>query len=572
MTRRLTGLAASPGVAVAPAFVVEPADELGPTESPFPGSPERERSRLASALQRAAEELTVLAEQVSGDLGAEQGDIFRAQAAFATDPELRRRAEAAVDGGETAEGAVSQAFEWFRRRLVDSGNEYLAARAADLDDVRQRVLQLLSGGDRLPSVPAERAVLVARELTPSQTAELPRRLVAAIATERGSVTSHAALLARALGVPAVVGVAHLLEEVTSGVEVGVDGATGEVWLQPDDEVCARLAAEERAGRRRREELERLRGQPGATADGKRVELAANLGRLEDVEAAQQVGAEGSGLVRTEFLFLGRDEAPGVDEQAEIYRRLFESFPGHRVVIRTLDLGADKPLPFIRRPAEPNPALGVRGLRLGLRQPEVLRSQLRAILHAAAHAPCRPALMFPMVSRPEELDLALELVEEAASEEGVDPGGVEVGAMVEVPAVALGMGELARRVSFVSLGTNDLLQYLFAADRLLAELADLPSLLHPPVVRLVAQLVSAAHDAGAWVGVCGESAGSPLEAALLVGLGVDELSMAPGAIPEVKATLRSLSYPDLQVAARQAAKEPDETAARRVLTELVGTAR
>jgi phosphotransferase system enzyme I (PtsI) len=566
MSTRLTGRAAAPGVAVAPAFVIQPRPTEVEREPPrTAGDPEQEKERLHHALDTAARELRDIAKSVAEAAGDEEGEIFEAHADFAADPELARRAEEAIDGGAPAEDAVTLAFGWFRELLAAAQSEYLAARAADLDDVRGRVVAILRGESTAVEAPRERSVIVAAELTPSETATLPRALIAAILTGAGSPTSHAAILARALGIPAVVGVAALLDVVEVGTELAVDGGSGEIVVGPEDAERKDFEGRARAGEERRKRLTALRGVPGRTADGTPVGLAANLAGPADIEIARAAGAEGSGLVRTEFLFLDRRTPPGVEEQAGFYRQLLEAFSGHRVVIRTLDVGADKPLPFVEQAPEPNPALGLRGIRIGLAQPELLRLQLRAIV--LAHAATRgegshAAVNFPMVSRVEELSAARSILDEVAREEGVDTEGLEVGVMVEVPSAALAARRLAAACDFLSLGTNDLLQYLFAADRLVPEVSGLPDVLEPEVLRLIGGVAEAAHAEGIWMGVCGEAAADPVSALALVGAGADRLSMTPAAIPEVKDVLRRVTLEDLREAAAEAMEASDAAEARR----------
>jgi phosphotransferase system enzyme I (PtsI) len=556
MTRRaLTGRGASAGAALAPAFVVEER-AAAPLPAGTPGGPEGEYARAVEALEATGRALAALAEKVAADAGEEEAAIFEAHADFAADPELADRVEAATAGGLPAEEAVTRAFGSFRELLAASGDEYLAARAADLDDVRDQVLDRLAGAAEA-AVPTRRVVVVARELTPSQTARMPREHLAALVCEAGSPTSHAAILARALGIPAVVGVAGLLGAVGQGAPVAVDGASGEVIVDPEPADVARVEARTRDEARDRDRLATLREEPGRTADGRRVELAANVNDPGAIDRAREAGAQGSGLVRTEFLFLGAQQAPGVEEQTAYYRRVLEAFAPERVVVRTMDIGADKPVPYIVRQEE-NPALGVRGLRLSLARRELLSDQLRALLRAADAG--RLAIMFPMVSRPDELDEALAVLDGLVAEEGV--ARPEVGVMIEVPSAALAARRMAARVDFLSLGTNDLLQYLFAADRLLADVAGLPDLFDPDVLRLLGDVVAGAHAEGAWVGVCGEAAADPASAAALVGLGMDELSMTPTAVPRVKDLLRNVAAADLAraVAAAMAAPGPREARA------------
>jgi phosphotransferase system enzyme I (PtsI) len=577
MSTRLMGRAAAPGAALAPAFVVAP---QAPIEDDLPkersATAEEEATRLRTALRQAEEELREIARTVEATAGENEAEIFEAHAEFAADPELERLATEAIVDGASAERAVVEAFGTFRELLMASTSEYLAARAADLDDVRDRVVKILLGRSTVGDAPTVRSVVAAHELTPSQTVSIPVEVIAGIVTETGSPTSHAAILARALGVPAVVSCAGLLDAVgEGGAVVAVDGRTGAVVVDPEqserDAIRQRMDEEEG----RREKLAELRDELGHTADGHRVELAANIGAIQHIPAAVEAGGEGSGLVRTEFLFLDRTTAPTVEEQVGFYAEVLRAFPGWRVVFRTLDVGADKPLPFVEREPEENPALGLRGIRLSLQRTELFRDQLRALLRARAAASTedagRLAIMFPLVSTVGELVQAREILHEVAEEEGADLTGIEVGVMVEVPTAALGARRLAQHADFLSIGTNDLLQYLFAADRLIGAVADLADVLEPDVLSLIGGVIEAGHAHKAWVGVCGEAAGDPTVAAALVGLGIDELSMTRVAIPEVKDALRRLTRTECRLAVEEAIERAADAAeARRLLEERLGT--
>ncbi|MBW3602848.1 MAG: phosphoenolpyruvate--protein phosphotransferase [Actinobacteria bacterium] len=569
MSTWLQGRGASPGVAVAPAFVVAPRERPDELPDAHDGDARRERRRLDEALEQAERDLRDIAEAMTTAADEGQGAIFEAHAEFVADPELASLAREAIDKGTSAEKAVRDAFDEFSGLLAASADEYLAARAADLDDARDRVVDILTGAGPAP-VPTRRCVVVATDLTPSDTARLPTELIAGIACEQGSSVSHAAIIARSIGIPAVVGTSGLLETVAADTLVGVDGSTGEVVADPDEE--ARRDLDERAAdeRERRRRLASLKGEEGRTSDGRRVEVAANLNGPDAVDPAVEEGAEGSGLVRTEFLFQDRSEAPDVDLQVEQYQTILRAFPNHRVVVRTMDIGADKPLPFVDRDPEQNPALGVRGLRLGLVMPDLLRDQLRALLRARAglRDAARLAIMFPMVSVPGELTDARRMLEEVAGEEDADLDGVEVGAMIEVPAAALAARRLAREADFLSVGTNDLLQYLFAADRLLADVAGLPDPLVPEVLGLLDRVVADAHAEGAWIGVCGEAAADPVHAAAFVGLGVDELSMSAASILEIKDLLRRVDAGRLRKAVEAAIAAPDAGRARTCVEEAI----
>ena len=579
MTRtRLHGRGASPGVAVAPAFVIAPrpavaaAGRASPTDA-VPADPSQEHERLDAALAQATAQLEALAERLSGEVGADEAAIFTAHAAFAGDPELASMAHDSIKEGATAADAVRGAFQTFRELLSASADEYLAARAADLDDVADRVVAIITGATR--PVPTERCIVLAHDLAPSDTAELPRDLVAGLVCQAGSPTSHAAILARSLGIPAVVGAAGILDQIHVGVLLAVDGSSGEILVEPDDADQARYATRADAENERREQLTELRDLPGQTADGVHVELAANVNDPSALDRALTAGAQGSGLVRTEFLFLDSTDAPTVEEQTAYYRRVLDAFPGQRVVFRTLDIGADKPVPFITRPPEENPALGVRGLRLGLAEPALLRDQLRALLRAAdpvgaaADRTGRLAIMFPMVATTAEVDHVRGVLDEVAAEEQADLAAVEVGIRIEVPAAALAARRLAARVDFLSIGTNDLLQYLYAADRLNADVASIPDIFDPDVLRLVASVCAAAAEHGAWVGVCGEAAAEPRAAAAFVALGVTELSMTPNAVPDVKDKLRRHTLAELRGAADVALAAPDGPTARAAFKGALG---
>jgi phosphotransferase system enzyme I (PtsI) len=553
---------------------VEPGPVLGGFPETASGGPEEELARLLGALARAEGELRELARTVSSAAGEDEGEIFEAHAEFVADPELIRLAKDIVEGGASGERAVVDAFGTFRELLLASASEYLAARAADLDDVRDRVVKILLGLSTSVDIPEQRSVIVARELTPSQTASIPVNVIAGIVTETGSPTSHAAILARALGVPAVVACEGLLAAMRIDVEVAIDGRVGEAIVDPDWSEREAIIRRQEEEERRRDALDALRDEPGRTADGHHIELAANIGSVDHIPAAIEAGGEGSGLVRTEFLFLGRMAAPSVEEQTKIYAEILRGFPGRRVVFRTLDAGADKPLPFVDRGAEENPALGLRGIRLSLRRPDLFRDQLRALLRARAEVADegagRLAIMFPLVATAAEVEGAVDTLRAVAADEGAYAEEVEVGVMIEVPSAALGAARLARHADFLSIGTNDLIQYLFAVDRLNGAVAEIGDVLDPDVLDLIRRVIEAGHANDAWVGVCGEAAGDPVVASALVGLGVDELSMTGVAIPEVKDSLRRLTLKACRDAVDEAIAEAEDAAeSRRILEQKLG---
>ncbi len=559
----MTGRAASPGIAIGPAHTL-----AGPSFEPSAreqGSVEEEAAAFKGAVSSVETKIWDLHAQMKERVGDEEAAIFEAHAMFVSDPEIERIALEAVESGRSAPDAVTEAFDGFAAMLAALDDPYLAARATDLVDVRDQVLAELYGvaADPLPSDPF---VLLAEDVTPSQTAAIDPALLLAIVCERGSEVAHAAILARSLGIPAVVGVGDGLQDVADGTVVAVDGRAGEVVIDPSPERLAEMEQRAAAEQERRRRLSEVAAGPAITQDGKRITVAANVNGPELLDAAVASGAEGSGLVRSEFLFLGRPTAPDLDEQEAIYRRHLEAFGDELVVIRTLDIGADKPVPYIDRSDEPNPALGLRGLRLGLAMGELLETQLRALIRASTAG--RLAMMFPMVSSVAEVHQVSAMIDEIAAAEGVDRSSFQVGTMIEVPAAALAADRIAAALDFLSLGTNDLLQYVFAADRQVAEVANVPDLFDPGMLRLIQFVAESAHANDAWLGVCGEAASDPLSAAALVAAGVDELSMSPVAVAEIKDRVRSWRVSELEAALAEALGGPDGAHARGVFEPFV----
>lgn len=555
----LSGLAASPGTAAGP--VVRLADRDLSIPDVRPGPPELESARLERALAATREELAGLREQTARRSGAYEAAILEADLLFLDDPELSDRArEAVAAGGVRADRAWKEAADRAREQWEAVDDPHLRLRAGDLEGVSRRVLAHLLG--RAEPAPTGKGILVAEELSPADTARLDPEVVLGIATAAGGPTSHSAILARSLGIPAVVGLGPELLLVAGGTTVLLDGDRGTLELAPGGERVEAAARE--AGRRRREAQEaagRAR-RPAATRDGLVIEVAANIGSLADARAAVEGGADGVGLLRTEFLFQDEPSLPDAEAQFRAYSEIAAALDGRPLTIRTLDVGADKPLPSVPRDPEENPALGVRGLRLGLARPELLTPQLAAIARVAARH--RVRVMFPMVATQEEVEVARGLLAAQPAppqEPGIPP--LEVGIMVEVPAAALGAADLARKVDFMSIGTNDLSQYTMAADRGNAELRGLADPLHPAVLRLIGLTARAARP-GTWVGVCGELAGDPAAAELLVGLGVRELSAAPRRVAAVKEAVRRVTLAEAKHLAEEALRLPDAPAVRELL--------
>ncbi|HWE91727.1 MAG TPA: phosphoenolpyruvate--protein phosphotransferase [Pseudonocardiaceae bacterium] len=542
--RTLAGIAVSTGVVAGPVARLATPPVLGPDSGPEPDT--AAAVELAGkALDAVAADLDARAATVSG----QAAEVLSTQALMARDPALAGRIGDALRQGRSLPHAVSEAFGTFREALAAAGG-YFAERAADLDDLRDRAVAWLRG-EPMPGVPdpGHPYVLVAGDLAPADTATLDRERVLAIVTERGGPTSHTAILATALGIPAVVACPRAAG-LTDGQRVLVDGDNGTVRVDPTTAEVQQAVGQADA---RRAAQAQAHG-PGRTADGKPVALLVNLGAAGELAAASAADSEGVGLLRTEFLYLGRRDAPSQAEQRRAYAEVFSAFAGRKVVVRTLDAGADKPLPFIEHGDEPNPALGVRGLRLDRRDPALLDTQLAAVAQAAADAPDTQVwVMAPMVATPAEArDFAGR----------VHRHGLPVaGTMVEVPAAALRADAVLAGCDFASIGTNDLGQYTLAADRMSGELADLLDPWQPALLELVRLTAQAGVRSGKPVGVCGQAASDPLLALVLVGLGVTSLSMSPGALPAVRSTLARHTADECAALAESALRAPDAQAAR-----------
>jgi multiphosphoryl transfer protein len=554
----LTGVAASAGVAIGPAHHLHAAFEP-PADRP-PG--EREAERLQDAIDAAKRAIERDRATVAARAGQAEAAIFDAHLVLLDDEALLDPAQNAINAGATAERAFYDAASEVAGRYRSLDSPLLQERAADVLDVGRRVVDALTGEP--DHGPAE-GIVIAGELTPADAAALDPARVTGIATAHGTATAHAAILARALGLPAVVGLGESVLAIEEGSAVLLDGEAGTIQIDPPGDVL-RDASErrERAAQRTARARERAH-EPGATKDGTRIEVFANLGSAAEAGKAVELGAEGVGLLRTEFLFLDRAELPDEDEQAGTLREIARALDGRPLVVRTLDAGADKPLPALPMPPETNPFLGVRGIRLTLERRDVLSTQLRAILRVAADYPVK--VMLPMVATLSEVEAARDALAQARKDTGIDHE-LEFGIMVEVPAAALTAKRLAEHVDFFSIGTNDLTQYTMAAERGDERLAPLLTGPQPAVLRLVEATIAGAQAHGRWVGVCGELAGDPPTAVLLAGLGVTELSMAPALVPEVKEALRGVDLADAQAAARRALTVESASEARALGTGLL----
>jgi phosphotransferase system enzyme I (PtsI) len=536
----LKGASASPGVAVGPALVRK--HEPVRTPGKPPASAEEESGRLDGALAQAREQLRCLADKIAKQAGAEEAEIFGAQALVLDDPLFIGQARAAIGRDRvSAEEAVRRTVGALVEEFERLRDARLRERAADISDIGKRLLANLSGAPAGEACGEEQGVLFAGDLTPSETASLDTQKVLAIVTAHGAATSHAAILARALNVPAVVAVKGVLERVKHGDTVVVDGGSGEVILHPGDRLLEWYRKRIGEESRRSAQARAQRHLPAITLDGFRVEVNANISKPSQADAALEAGADGVGLLRSEFLFLGRDELPSEDQQCEAYKEVLMRLAPRRVVIRTADFGGDKELGAIRLPREQNPSLGLRGIRLSLREEGLFATQLRALWRAARFG--NLAVLLPMVSGVSEVCRTRELLRRIQKElsEAGEPlaAPFPLGVMVETPAAALMAEELARHADFFSIGTNDLTQYVLAVDRLSEEVAALYQPFHPAVLRAIAMVCKAARHAGKPAGVCGEMAADPLAVVLFAGMRVHELSANASAVPLMKWLIRSV---------------------------------
>ena len=543
--RVIAGVAASPGLAIGPVYqyqhtrivVSDVQQEIGAANK-----------QLQQALVVAREQLGDIYEKVKERAGRSQAAIFRAHQAFLDDPDLIAEVHARMRGGHGTAWSWNAAIEARVADMRRLGDPLLAMRAADLQDVGRRVLRLLTGVDQgEPEFPGEPVILAAEDLTPSDTARLDPKRTLGLCTAAGGPTSHTAIIARSLGIPAVVAAGVGLLEQPNSVVIILDGSTGRLYVEPSEADLASARTTQQNLQTQRDAEYETRYQPALTTDGHRVEVVANIGTASEAAQAVDAGAEGVGLMRTEFLFLGRTAPPSEEEQFAAYRTMTQALNGLPLIIRTLDIGGDKEVPYLALPAEANPFLGVRGIRLCLRHPELFEPQLRAIYRASETGPVK--IMFPMIATLEDLREARAVAERVRAEVGVPP--VEIGIMVEVPSAALMAEAFAKEADFFSIGTNDLTQYVLAIDRVHPVLAKYVDGLHPAVLRMIERVAQAARAAGKWTGVCGGVAGDPLGAVILTGLGVSELSMSIPSIAAVKARLRQLSHAQARALAKKA---------------------
>ncbi|MGD6958077.1 phosphoenolpyruvate--protein phosphotransferase [Rossellomorea aquimaris] len=553
MSSLLKGIAASNGIAIAKAYrLVEPDLSF---EKKNVNDAEQEVSRFQEAIATSKSELEAIRDKARVDLGEDKAQIFEAHLLVLSDPELLTPIEDKVKSENVnAEFALKETADMFVSMFESMDNEYMKERASDIRDVTKRVLSHLLGVQIAnPSMVTEEVIVIAEDLTPSDTAQLNREFVKGFTTDIGGRTSHSAIMARSMEIPAVVGTKSITSSVENGDMIIIDGLSGEVHINPTQEVIEEYKKEHARYEEQKAEWAKLVNEPTVSKDGKHVELAANIGTPKDLEGVKNHGGEGVGLYRTEFLYMGRDELPSEDEQYEAYKAVLEGMEGKPVVVRTLDIGGDKELPYLNLPKEMNPFLGYRAIRLCLDEQDIFRTQLRALLKASPFGNLK--IMFPMISNLQEFREAKAILEEekkALLENGTKVADhIEVGIMVEIPSTAVMADVFAKEVDFFSIGTNDLIQYTMAADRMNERVSYLYQPYNPAILRLVKMVIDAAHKEGKWAGMCGEMAGDEIAVPILLGLGLDEFSMSATSILRARSQIRQLNRAEMKELAEQA---------------------
>ncbi|MGP1907186.1 phosphoenolpyruvate--protein phosphotransferase [Metabacillus sp. JX24] len=538
----LKGIGASAGIAIAKAYRLEEPDLT--VSKREVADKAAETARFEEAIQQSKAELEQIKEHAFRELGADKAEIFEAHILVLSDPELLNPVKDKISSESiNAEFAMKETSDMFVSMFESMDNEYMKERAADIRDVTKRVIGHLLGVEiPNPSMISEEVIIIAEDLTPSDTAQLNRQYVLGFTTDIGGRTSHSAIMARSMEIPAVVGTKKATSDIKNGDIVIVDGIDGDVVINPSEEVIAGFEKKKAQYEVQKAEWAKLVNEETVTKDGQHVELAANIGTPDDVRGVLENGGEAVGLYRTEFLYMGRDQLPTEDEQFEAYKAVLERMEGKPVVVRTLDIGGDKELPYLNLPKEMNPFLGFRAIRLCLEEQEIFRTQLRALLRASTFGNLK--IMFPMIAVVDEFREAKAiLLEEKAKlvSEGVQVSeNIEIGMMVEIPSTAVLADQFAKDVDFFSIGTNDLIQYTMAADRMNERVSYLYQPYNPAILRLVTLVIEAAHKEGKWVGMCGEMAGDPLAIPVLLGLGLDEFSMSATSILPARSLIKNLS--------------------------------
>ncbi|SHE37257.1 phosphotransferase system, enzyme I, PtsI [Atopostipes suicloacalis DSM 15692] len=569
MSKKITGIAASDGYAHAKVYrLIEPDLTIEKTEIEDPAI---EIERLKEAIEKSSAEIGRIREIAAQSLGEEEAQVFDAHAMILSDPEMTSQVEEAITTNKiNAEAAYEEVTDTFITMFEGmEDNPYMQERAADIQDVCKRVIATLLGVSLPnPSTIDEEVVIVAHDLTPSDTAQLNKKYVKAFVTNIGGRTSHSAIMARSLEIPAIVGTGTISDEVSEGDMLLVDGIEGTVLVDPSEDEVAEYATKAEDFEQLKAEWEKLKDEPTVTADGKQLELAGNIGTPRDLEGVLEHGGEAIGLYRTEFLYMDSQELPTEDEQYEAYKEVLEGMEGRPVVVRTMDIGGDKELPYLALPDEMNPFLGYRAIRISLDQDEIFRTQLRALLRASVHGRLR--IMFPMIATLQEFRDAKAIYEEEKEKlqsKGVEVSdSIEVGIMVEIPAAAVLADQFAKEVDFFSLGTNDLIQYSMAADRMNEQVSYLYQPYNPSILRLINNVIKAAHAEGKWAGMCGEVAGDQTAVPLLVGMGLDEFSMSATSILKTRSLMKRLDSSKMEELVEKALNEATSNEEVKALVE------
>ena len=557
MGKKLIGIAASDGYAYAKAYPLVQPDLTIPKETVE--NVDDEIKRFEEAIDKSKAELEVIRKNAVESLGEEKAQVFDAHIMVLSDPDLIGQTTSQIEEDKVN---ASAAFEKVTGTFISmfeamEDNPYMQERAADIKDVRKRVIAHLLGVTLPnPSTIDEEVIIIAEDLTPSDTAQLNKKYVKAFVTDIGGRTSHSAIMARSLEIPAIVGTGSITSEVSEGQYLAVDGVLGEVIVDPSDDEIAENEKKAVEYDSLKSEWEKLKDELSVTKDGKQVELAANIGTPRDLDGVISNGAEGIGLYRTEFLYMDSKELPTEDEQFEAYKEVLESLEGKPVVVRTMDIGGDKELPYLELPDEMNPFLGYRAIRISLDKDEIFRTQIRALLRASTYGELR--IMFPMISNLTELRDAKAIVEEEREKleaEGTKVAdSLQIGIMIEIPAAAMLADQFAKEVDFFSVGTNDLIQYTMAADRMNERVSYLYQPYNPSILRLIDNVIKAAHKEGKWAGMCGEMAGDQTAVPLLVGMGLDEFSMSATSVLKTRSLLSRLDSKEMEEMAQIALTE------------------